>query len=129
MEEQHQLTDKDILQSAESRPWGIYRVLLETPYTKVKEIVVHPHQRLSLQYHNHRSEVWTVVKGDGSVQLGDETAKIFTEDVVQILEKEPHRIMAGDSGITFIEVQLSSDGIFSEDDIIIIDDDYGRIEE
>ena len=47
------------------KPWGVYMILLETPYTKVKKIVVNPNQKLSLQYHNHRSEVWTIVKGDG----------------------------------------------------------------
>ena len=81
---------------------------------------------MSLQYHNHRSEVWTVVKGDGIIQVGEQTTPIFTEDVVEILEQEPHRITGGDDGITFIEVQLSPNGIFSEDDIVRIDDDYGR---
>lgn len=126
--EKFDLTTDSIIKNAEKRPWGMYRVLLETPYTKVKEIVVLPNQRLSLQYHNNRSEVWTVVKGDGIVQIGECSEPIFTEDVVEILEKESHRITGGDSGITFIEVQLSPDGIFNEEDIVRIDDDYGRIE-
>jgi len=126
MEKEYKLTEGDIITDAGKRPWGMYRVLLETPYTKVKEIVVLPSQRFSLQYHNHRSEVWTVVKGDGVVQVGKDSEQIFTEDVIQILEGDHHRMTAGENGITFIEVQLSSDGIFDEDDIVRLEDDYGR---
>ena len=34
---------------------------------KLKIIEVNPGQRLSYQYHNKRSEVWTIVEGSGEV--------------------------------------------------------------
>jgi cytidyltransferase-like protein len=48
-----------------NRPWGYYRVLYETPNTKVKELTVNPGQSLSMQKHENRSEYWHVVEGQG----------------------------------------------------------------
>ena len=116
----------------ENRPWGTFKVLLETKYTKVKEIVVLPEQRLSLQYHNHRSEVWTIVRGDGIVSLPgpfDRSPSEMPVDVgkvIQIAQGDFHRITAGASGVTFIEVQLSPSGICDEEDIVRLEDDYNR---
>lgn len=116
----------------ENRPWGTFEVLLETEYTKVKEIVVLPKQRLSLQYHNHRSEVWTIVRGDGVVSLpgpfdrSPSEIPVHVGKVIQIAQGDFHRITAGTNGVTFIEAQLSPSGIFDEEDIIRLEDDYNR---
>ena len=112
----------------EERPWGNFKILLDTPYTKVKRITVNPNARLSLQYHEHRSEVWTIVSGYGKVQVGDVTRSVKTGGVVEIPTGYKHRIVASEVGITFIEVQLSNSKNFSEDDIVRIEDDYGRTE-
>lgn len=49
------------------RPWGFYRVLYETPNTKVKELVVEPGQSLTMQRHQHRNEHWHIVEGVATV--------------------------------------------------------------
>lgn len=49
------------------RPWGYYRVLHEVPGMKVKELTVEPGQSLSMQRHNHRSEIWIVSAGQALV--------------------------------------------------------------
>lgn len=54
-------------QNVTERPWGYYRVLYETPNTKVKELTVNPGQSLSMQKHEHRNEYWHVVEGVGTV--------------------------------------------------------------
>jgi mannose-6-phosphate isomerase len=110
----------------EKRPWGNFKVLLDTPYTKVKRITVNPNERLSLQYHNHRSEVWTIVNGYGKAQVGSSTKVVKTGSIVEIPKGEQHRVVASEVGMTFIEVQLSDSQNFSEDDIVRIEDDYGR---
>ena len=46
-----------------TRPWGQFKVLHDSEYTKVKELTVSPGQRLSYQYHKYRQEHWVVVKG------------------------------------------------------------------
>ena len=45
------------------RPWGWYRVLDDKPNYKVKELVIEPGQKLSMQRHFNRSEHWYVLKG------------------------------------------------------------------
>jgi mannose-6-phosphate isomerase-like protein (cupin superfamily) len=111
----------------EERPWGNFEILLDTPHTKVKRITVNPNARLSLQYHEHRSEVWTIVNGYGEVQVGDVTRSVKSGGVVEIPTGYKHRVIASEVGITFVEVQLSNSKNFSEDDIIRIEDDYGRV--
>jgi len=57
----------------EERPWGRFeRFTLNEPST-VKLVYVHGDKRLSLQYHNNRSEVWKVIKGPVKVQIGNDT--------------------------------------------------------
>ena len=108
------------------RPWGKYTVIKEESNFKLKMIEVNPGQRLSYQYHNKRSEVWTIVEGKGEVTIDDK--KIFLEygDSIKIDTKSKHRIFnSSDSILKFIEVQTGS--YFGEDDIVRIDDDYKRI--
>ena len=53
----------------DNRPWGEYWVLEDANTHKVKRIQVNPGGRLSLQYHHHRAEVWTIVSGIEQLQL------------------------------------------------------------
>ena len=49
------------------RPWGEWHVLDVDRGYKVKRLEILPDQAISLQYHNHRSEHWTIVQGKGRV--------------------------------------------------------------
>ena len=107
----------------EERPWGTYEVLLDKPDHKVKEIYVKPNHRFSLQYHEYREEHWTIVEGIGYItQHGQETV-IRPGENAHIPKKGVQRLEGGKDGITFIEVQR---GDCREDDIIRLEDDYGR---
>lgn len=107
------------------RPWGHYENLLDEEFYKVKRLVVKPNQQLSLQYHHHRSEYWTVVKGGGFVTIEDQvySAKVHSTFTIECGQK--HRLRADENGITIIEVQLGSQCI--EEDIVRIEDDYQRV--
>ena len=107
------------------RPWGEYWVLEDTPTHKVKRIEVRPGQRLSYQYHHHRSEVWTVVEGKATVTLNEEVKEYGPGEVVCIPQGAKHRVAnSADQLLVFIEVQHGT--YFGEDDIIRIEDDYAR---
>ena len=109
----------------EFRPWGSYEVLLDTPEHKVKRITVEPGQRISLQKHMRRSEHWVVVCGEGEVLLDGSTTLLQPHHSVDIPREATHRIVnKGDIPLVFIEVQMGE--YFGEDDIIRIQDDYGR---
>ena len=109
----------------ENRPWGTYEVLLDKPDHKVKEIYVKPNHRFSLQYHEHREEHWVIVEGIGTITQGEIESIIRPGEYAYIPKGSIHRLHGGDEGITFIEVQK---GVCEEDDIIRIEDDYGRLE-
>ena len=106
------------------RPWGTYEVLLDEPECKVKRIFVYPKQRFSLQYHNHREEHWTIVEGIGTITQGDTESTIRPGEYAYIPKKQIHRLYGGNDGVLFIEVQR---GQCEEDDIVRLDDDYGRV--
>jgi len=107
------------------RPWGGYTVLAEAGDYKVKTIEVHPGQRLSYQRHSRRAEHWFVVRGEGVVTLDGTDIKVTRGDTVDVGLGAAHRIRNTGSGpLVFVEVQHGD--YFGEDDIVRLDDDYGR---
>jgi mannose-6-phosphate isomerase len=108
------------------RPWGGYTVLDESAADhKVKRLVVHPGKRLSYQRHAHRSEHWFLVSGTARVTLDDTVTELGPGQAIDIPLNAAHRIAnCGDDDVVFIEVQRGT--YFGEDDIIRIEDDFGR---
>ena len=109
----------------ENRPWGSFTVLDEGEGFKVKRISVNPGHKLSLQYHHHRSEHWTVVQGEASVTVGEDIKKVKVNESVYIPLKEKHALAnEGEELMQLIEVQLGD--YLGEDDIVRLEDRYGR---
>ena len=109
----------------ESRPWGMFEVLLDAPDCKVKRITVAPNQRLSLQSHKHRQEQWTIVKGNLTVQINDFSKDYSVGESIFIPLGAKHRAFnRTNEPVMFIEVQTGT--YFGEDDIIRYEDDYNR---
>lgn len=107
------------------RPWGEYWVLEDAETHKVKRILVYPGKRLSLQYHHHRAEVWTVVSGVGTITINDEIKDFKAGEVAQIPLGAQHRMEnKTNEPVVFIEVQHGT--YFGEDDIVRVEDDYNR---
>lgn len=107
------------------RPWGSYTLLDESPGFKIKRIVVKPGKKLSLQKHMHRSEHWVVVSGTATVTVGDEIKTVRTNESVYIPIACNHRLEnEGKIDLAIIETQVGQ--YLGEDDIIRIDDMYGR---
>jgi mannose-1-phosphate guanylyltransferase len=109
----------------ENRPWGSFTVLDEGDGFKVKRISVKPGEKLSLQYHHHRSEHWAVVQGVAAVTIGDSTKSVKINETVYIPLKEKHALAnEGQELMQLIEVQLGD--YLGEDDIVRLEDRYGR---
>ena len=109
----------------EKRPWGSYKVLLDSEICKVKIISVDPGHRLSYQYHNQRREVWTIIAGSGVLTLDGDETRVEKESVIEIPIGAKHRIQnTGSDPLIFIEVQTGT--YFGEDDIVRLQDDYRR---
>ena len=110
----------------DQRPWGFYEVLVDSPFTKVKRIIVNPKSRISYQKHFKRQEHWVIVKGTPHLTLNDVVTHHAEGDVIHIPREALHRIEnRTDEDVIFIEVQRGS--YFGEDDIIRIEDDYNRV--
>ena len=115
----------------EERPWGSFENLLDEEYCKVKRLIVKPGQRLSSQYHHKRSECWVVGQGVASITL-EEKASYNTlhldanpGKVIEIPVGTIHRLQnRGKEDLILIETQTGT--YFGEDDIVRLDDDYGR---
>lgn len=115
----------------EERRWGWYRVLDYTKYDDENEVLtkrigITASKNLSYQYHNNRSEVWTIVKGEGIFVLDDEIRVVRPGDVLEIQPGQKHAIKAV-TDLEFIEVQ--SGGELIEEDIVRIYMHWNEIEE
>jgi mannose-1-phosphate guanylyltransferase / mannose-6-phosphate isomerase len=108
-----------------NRPWGTYETVEEGDRFKVKHIVVRPGASLSLQLHHRRAEHWVVVKGQGEVTCGDRVDLLGVDESAYIPCGAPHRLRnPGVEPLEIIEVQ--SGDYLGEDDIVRLDDQYGR---
>jgi mannose-1-phosphate guanylyltransferase/mannose-1-phosphate guanylyltransferase/mannose-6-phosphate isomerase len=107
------------------RPWGTYRVIDEGDRFQVKEIMVKPGGRLSLQKHFHRAEHWVVVNGTALVTIDDQKKILAENESVYIPLGAVHRLEnPGKIPLNLIEVQ--SGAYLNEDDIVRLEDVYAR---
>ena len=108
------------------RPWGFYESIEASDRYQVKHLMVKPGASLSLQMHHHRAEHWVVVKGTARVVLGNKEMLISENESTYIPIGTPHRLEnPGKVPLSIIEVQ--SGCYLGEDDIVRLDDIYGRI--
>ena len=125
LESSSQLT-KNYLGNVEKRPWGNYHVIAKNIGYQIKEICVFEGAKLSLQKHQKRSEFWQIVKGKSKITLDDKEYYLKEKEHIYIPKNTIHRIEnVGVGNLIFIEIQLGED--LKEDDIIRLEDDYGRI--
>ncbi len=110
----------------EQRPWGTFTVLDDTSAIyKVKSIVVLPNKRLSYQRHAKRAEHWFVVRGTATAILDGITHELSPGEDISIEIGQAHRCENhGTSDVEFIEIQTGT--YFGEDDIVRLEDDFGR---
>jgi mannose-6-phosphate isomerase-like protein (cupin superfamily) len=110
---------------SDQRPWGAWHVLDAGAGYQVKRLEVRPGARLSYQTHEHRAEHWTVVQGTATCTLDGETFEVKSGGSVEVALGMPHRIAnLHDEPLVVIEVQRGD--YVGEDDIVRLDDDYGR---
>tara|TARA_B110000503_G_scaffold64061_1_gene101032 strand:+ start:167 stop:1567 length:1401 start_codon:yes stop_codon:yes gene_type:complete len=111
--------------SFENRPWGKFINILDSKNCKVKKLEVYPKHRLSLQYHNFRSEHWLIIKGEATIHLNGVIKILKAGDSIDIPKKSPHYIEnKSKKSLIIIETQLGD--YFGEDDIVRLDDPYER---
>ena len=107
------------------RPWGGYSSVLNGERFQVKRLFVKPGKKLSLQKHHHRAEHWVVVTGTAEVTIDDKVMMLTENESVYLPLGSVHRLAnPGKILLELIEVQTGS--YLGEDDIIRIEDEFGR---
>ena len=113
------------MNSIVQKPWGSFKILEQGKNHLIKNIIVKPGGKLSLQSHDHRSEHWIVVEGTAKVTI-NELVKIlkFNENVF-IPKGAKHRLENhGKEDLKIVEVQYGN--TLREDDIVRYEDIYSR---
>ena len=137
-----------------NRPWGGFFVIdeldsqnfadiyfngLDTNKIKIsgklspKILIIAPHKRLSWQYHKRRSEVWKVSSGEIKVITSPddlERKEIILQDgnEIKLYQGERHRIIGTNKYAVVAEIWIHTDkdNPSDENDIVRVQDDYGR---
>lgn len=103
------------------RPWGIWEVLDKGPMFKLKRLTINPNCSISYQYHNYRSEVWTIIQGGGIAILNDELQYIKVGDTFVVPVGMKHKVTCiTEEPLIAIEVQIGE--IVEEQDIVRVDE-------
>lgn len=109
---------KEPLLKKYERQWGYYEHLLESlSGYQVKRLVIFPGKATSLQRHQHREEMWTVVEGRGEVFVDNSFVGVEPGNAIYVDKMELHQIRNydGKENLVIIEVQIGS--YLGEDDI------------
>ena len=107
------------------RPWGKFDSIDTGDRFQVKRISVKPGGKLSVQMHYHRAEHWVVVSGTAKVRIGEEEVLLTENQSTYIPVGAVHSLEnPGQIPLELIEVRSGS--YLEEDDIIRLDDKYGR---
>jgi mannose-6-phosphate isomerase len=106
------------------RPWGSFKQYANNCECTVSLMTVLPGQRLSLQSHTGRAELWIVLDDGALVQVGEIQREHRAGDEIWIPANEKHRLgCAGDKPVRVLEVAF---GNWQQDDITRFEDDYRR---
>ena len=124
-----QLIIKNRTEAVESkkvyRPWGNYFSINEDLNWKIKRIEVNPESSLSLQLHKKRAEHWIVVRGIANVEINEKKFILKENQSCFIPQGHKHRL-SNPNKEPLIIIEVQSGTYLGEDDIIRLEDNYGR---
>ncbi|MFG3439831.1 phosphomannose isomerase type II C-terminal cupin domain [Nonomuraea sp. NPDC047897] len=107
----------------DERPWGGFERFTLNESSTVKIIDVLPGQRLSLQRHEHRDELWVALDPGCVFEIAGERIEPEVGDRVLIRRGQTHRLSSSGPAARILEIAF---GHFDEDDIERLEDAYGR---
>jgi len=88
-----------------AKSWGREIWWADTEHYMGKTLIINPNCSTSLHYHEYKDETMLVVRGDLIIENGASHGRDFTEGMAARIEPgKQHRLKAGSSGVTLIEV-------------------------
>lgn len=106
-----------------TRPWGGFKQYANNEPCTVSLMTVQPGQRLSLQSHTRRAELWIVLDAGAVVQVDDAVLHPNVGDEIWIPAQAKHRLSSGGPTVRVLEVAF---GDWQQDDITRYEDDFAR---
>jgi mannose-1-phosphate guanylyltransferase/mannose-6-phosphate isomerase len=106
------------------RPWGNYRILDQGPITCVKILRIHPKKQLSLQTHKLRDEIWFPTTTGLQAIIGEDLIDLAPFERYEIPAGTKHRLI-NPTNVTLEVIELML-GVYNEEDIERLEDDFGR---
>ena len=98
-----------------------------------KILLLQPNKKLSWQYHHRRSEIWKLIEGEAGIIRSDtdvegEQQQMIKDEIVELKKGERHRLAGQNQWGIIAEIWIHTDveNPSNEDDIIRIQDDFGR---
>lgn len=107
------------------KPWGRFEQYTHNLPCTVKIITVAPGGILSSQYHDKRDELWVALDPGAMVEMDEKVSRPEPGEKLFIPRGTVHRLSA--EGAERVRVLEISFGEFDEDDIVRLDDVYGRV--
>jgi len=120
--------DPEIFKTAPTvyKPWGRYTTLFKSKYFQIKILELYPGASISLQKHFHRSEHWIVVSGTAIARIGEVDILLRPGESTYVPVGEVHQLKnPGKIPLKVVEVQFGE--YLEEDDIVRLEDSYGRV--
>ena len=91
------------------KSWGSYRVLDIESGSMTVRATLNPGHRMNYHSHERRDEVWTVISGSGRTIVDGMEQPVRPGDVITMAAGCRHTVIAGDTGLQLIEVQIGTD--------------------
>ncbi|MFZ1397001.1 MAG: phosphomannose isomerase type II C-terminal cupin domain [Candidatus Promineifilaceae bacterium] len=108
------------------RPWGSFKQFANNEDVTVSLMTVKPGQRLSLQSHTGRAELWIALDNGAIVQVNDDIFYPQAGDEIWIPANARHRLGSNGPAVRVLEVAF---GNWQQADIARYDDDFDRPEQ
>jgi mannose-6-phosphate isomerase len=106
------------------KPWGYFEQYTHDLPCTVKIITVAPGGTLSRQYHHKRDELWVVLDEGARVELDGKVLYPEVEEKLFIPRGTVHRLSSSVGEVRVLEISF---GEFDEEDIVRLEDVYGRV--
>ncbi|MFT4303062.1 MAG: phosphomannose isomerase type II C-terminal cupin domain [Candidatus Woesearchaeota archaeon] len=107
----------------EERPWGKFEQFTHNELSTVKILTIKDGEMPSVQYHHKRDELWRIIGGKGKVLQGEEWKSANIGDEFFIPKGTIHTGTGEGDDLKVLEISF---GDFDEDDIVRLEDKYGR---
>jgi mannose-1-phosphate guanylyltransferase/mannose-6-phosphate isomerase len=108
------------------RPWGRFAQYVNNREVTVSLMTVEPGQRLSLQSHTGRAELWIALDDGATVEVDDATHHPAAGDEIWIPAGARHRLSSSGPRVRVLEIAF---GNWQQEDITRYADDYNRPEQ